>query len=55
MIVSIQNVTFTYLGIHEGGYAVHVHPELHHRIETAQENRRAIKDAKYGIRSSKYD
>lgn len=41
--------------IHQSGYAVHVHPQLSQWVETAQETKRAIKEAKYGIWSSKYD
>ncbi len=41
--------------IHEGAYAAHIHPELSDWVETAQETKRAIKESKYGIMSSKYD
>jgi len=41
--------------IRAGAYTVHVHPELPQWIETAQENKKAIKEARYGIKSSKFD
>jgi histidinol phosphatase-like PHP family hydrolase len=41
--------------IHEGAFTAHIHPELHQWVETAQETKKAIKEAKYGIKSSKYD
>jgi hypothetical protein len=41
--------------IREGAYTVHIHPELFQWVEIAQETKRAIKEAKYGIKSSKFD
>lgn len=41
--------------IKERAFTAHVHPELHEWVEAAQETKRAIKEAKYGIKSSKYD
>jgi len=41
--------------IRTGAYTRHIHPELPKWIETAQEIKQAIKAAKYGIQSSKFD
>lgn len=41
--------------IRDGAYMAHVRPELPEWVEIAQETKKAIKEAKYGIKSSKFN
>lgn len=41
--------------IHAGRYTLHVRPELPDWVELAQQTKKAIKQERYGLRSSKYD
>jgi histidinol phosphatase-like PHP family hydrolase len=41
--------------IHEGAYTAHVRPELPQWVEIAQSTKKAVKESKYGIKSSKFD